>query len=74
MRSGETSAAVRIREEAAREQQRDRFEGTDIASNADMRPATITFTKLFRIERRASLNEKVPFSLNGHFHFRLSDD
>ena len=67
MRQGESSAQVRERVEAARERQRNRFEGTDIASNADMRPATITFTDLFTIERRASPNEKVPFSLNGHF-------
>jgi len=41
MRPGETSAAVRTRVEAAREQQRMRFKGTGIASNADMRPAQI---------------------------------
>ena len=41
MRLGETSAAVRIRVEAARERQRVRFAGTSIASNADMRPAQI---------------------------------
>jgi magnesium chelatase family protein len=41
MRSGESSAEVRKRVEAAREKQRQRFEGTDIASNADMRPAQI---------------------------------
>ena len=67
MRPGETSANVRAWVEAARERQRIRFEGTNIASNADMRPATITFTDLFTIERRASPKEKVPFSLNGHF-------
>ena len=38
MKPGETSAEVRARVEAARERQRQRFEGTDIASNADMRP------------------------------------
>ena len=41
MRPGESSASVRTRVEAARERQRIRFEGTDIASNADMRPAQI---------------------------------
>ena len=41
MRKGESSAEVRARVEAARQRQRDRFEGTDIASNADMRPAQI---------------------------------
>jgi len=41
MRPGETSAAVRARVEAAREHQRKRFKGTDIASNADMRPRQI---------------------------------
>jgi len=41
MRLGESSAAVRIRVEVARERQRRRFEGTEIASNADMRPAQI---------------------------------
>jgi magnesium chelatase family protein len=41
MRPGETSAEVRARVESARERQRARFEGTDIASNADMRPAQI---------------------------------
>jgi magnesium chelatase family protein len=41
MRPGETSAEVRARVEAARQHQRNRFAGTDIASNADMRPAQI---------------------------------
>ena len=41
MRPGETSAEIRARVEAARERQRVRFEGTDIASNVDMRPAQI---------------------------------
>jgi magnesium chelatase family protein len=37
LKSGESSADVRVRVEAARERQRGRFEGTDIANNADMR-------------------------------------
>lgn len=41
MRKGESSAEVRGRVEAARERQRKRFEVTDIASNAGMRPAQI---------------------------------
>ena len=41
MRPGESSAEVRERVEAAREMQRNRFAGTDIASNADMRPAQV---------------------------------
>jgi magnesium chelatase family protein len=41
MRPGESSAAVRARVEAARERQRERFKGTDIPCNADMRPAQI---------------------------------
>jgi magnesium chelatase family protein len=41
MRPGETSAEVRARVEAARGHQRNRFAGTDIASNADMRLAQI---------------------------------
>ena len=41
LKPGETSAEVRARVEAARERQRVRFDGTDIASNADMRPAQI---------------------------------
>ncbi|QRN84134.1 YifB family Mg chelatase-like AAA ATPase [Chloroflexota bacterium] len=41
LKPGESSAEVRARVEAARERQRTRFEGTDIASNADMRPAQI---------------------------------
>jgi magnesium chelatase family protein len=41
MRPGESSAEVRARVEAAREQQRKRFAGLEIASNADMRPAQI---------------------------------
>jgi hypothetical protein len=41
MRPGESSAGVRGRVEAARQHQRNRFAGTDIASNADMRPAQI---------------------------------
>jgi len=68
MRLGESSAEIRIRVKAAREWQRKRFAGMGIASNADMRPApTITFTDLFTIERRASLNEKVPIQTEGHF-------
>lgn len=35
-RPGETSAEVRVRVEAAREHQRKRFAGTNIASNSDM--------------------------------------
>jgi magnesium chelatase family protein len=38
---GESSAEERARVEVARQHQRKRFEGTDIASNADMRPAQI---------------------------------
>ena len=41
LRMGETSADVRIRVEAAWQRQRERFSGTDIASNADMRPIQI---------------------------------
>ena len=41
MRPGESSADVRNRVEAARQRQRERFDGTDIASNADMRPRQI---------------------------------
>jgi len=41
MRMGESSAEVRARVEVARQHQRKRFEGTDIASNADMHPAQI---------------------------------
>ena len=41
MRKGESTSEVRKRVEAARERQRQRFEGTDIASNADMRPRQI---------------------------------
>ena len=41
IRPGETSAELRVRVEVARERQRERFAGTDIASNADMRPAQI---------------------------------
>jgi len=41
MRQGESSAEVRQRVEAARERQRQRFEGTDIASNADMCPRQV---------------------------------
>jgi magnesium chelatase family protein len=41
MRPGESSVEVRARVEAAREHQRKRFAGTEIASNADMRPAQI---------------------------------
>ena len=40
-RQGEASAAVRARVEAARERQRARFAGTDLAANADMRPADL---------------------------------
>lgn len=46
-RLGETSAAVRARVEVARERQRLRFSGTDLACNADMRPAEVRqFCKL----------------------------
>jgi magnesium chelatase family protein len=41
MRLGESSAKVWKRIEAVREGKQQRFEGTDIASNADMRPAQI---------------------------------
>ncbi len=41
MRQGESSAEVRARVEVARERQRMRFEGMDIASNAEMRPRQI---------------------------------
>ena len=41
LKPGESSAEVRARVEAARERQRERFGGTEIASNADMRPAQI---------------------------------
>ncbi len=40
-RLGEASETVRARVEAAREKQRARFAGTDIACNADMRPADV---------------------------------
>jgi magnesium chelatase family protein len=46
-RTGESSALVRKRVEAAREKQRCRFKGSDITSNADMRPAEVRkFCKL----------------------------
>jgi magnesium chelatase family protein len=41
MRLGEASDAVRARVEAARAQQRTRFADTDLACNADMRPADV---------------------------------
>ena len=41
IRLGETSSEVRLRVEAARQIQRNRFSGTTLASNADMRPAHI---------------------------------
>jgi len=40
-RLGESSEAIRARVEAAREVQRARFQGTDLACNADMRPAEV---------------------------------
>ncbi len=40
-RLGEPSTAIRARVEAARQMQRERFAGTAIAANADMRPAEI---------------------------------
>ncbi len=40
-RLGEPSATIRTRVEAARQIQRERFAGTSIAANADMRPAEI---------------------------------
>jgi magnesium chelatase family protein len=40
-RQGEPSAAIQQRVEAARQRQRERFAGTDITSNADMRPAEV---------------------------------
>jgi magnesium chelatase family protein len=46
-RMGESSAAVRGRVEAARQLQRQRFSGSDITANADMRPAEVRkFCKL----------------------------
>jgi len=41
IRPGESSTEVRIRVEDARQRQRERFTGTEIGSNADMRPAQI---------------------------------
>lgn len=40
-RQGESSADVRARVEAARDRQRARFKGSDLACNADMRPAEV---------------------------------
>ncbi len=40
-RVGESSDAVRLRVEKARDLQRKRFAGTDIAWNAEMRPAEV---------------------------------
>ena len=40
-RLGEPSAAIQARVEAARQMQRERFAGTSITANADMRPAEI---------------------------------
>jgi magnesium chelatase family protein len=40
-RQGESSADVRARVEAARDRQRGRFKGSDLACNADMRPAEV---------------------------------
>jgi magnesium chelatase family protein len=40
-RLGESSADVRARVEAARDRQRARFKGSDLACNADMRPAEV---------------------------------
>jgi magnesium chelatase family protein len=40
-RLGESSADVRARVEAARDRQRGRFKGSDLACNADMRPAEV---------------------------------
>ena len=41
-RDGETSADIRARVEAARQRQLKRFAGSDILTNADMRPAEVT--------------------------------
>ncbi len=41
LRPGETSTEVRARVEAARQHQRTRYSGMDIANNADMRPTQI---------------------------------
>jgi magnesium chelatase family protein len=40
-RLGEPSAAIRVRVQAARERQRQRFAGTGLMSNADMGPAEV---------------------------------
>ena len=40
-RLGESSETIRARVEAARERQRERFAGSDLACNADMRPADV---------------------------------
>jgi magnesium chelatase family protein len=46
-RLGESSETVRARVETARAKQRTRFDGTDLACNADMRPADVrTYCKL----------------------------
>jgi magnesium chelatase family protein len=46
-RTGESSALIRARVETARQRQHERFNGSDISSNADMRPAEVRkFCKL----------------------------
>jgi magnesium chelatase family protein len=40
-RLGETSQTIRARVEIARERQRQRFQGTDLSCNADMRPGDV---------------------------------
>jgi magnesium chelatase family protein len=46
-RLGESSETIQARVEVARERQRARFAGTDLACNADMRPADVQkFCKL----------------------------
>ncbi len=78
-RLGEPSDTIRARVEAAREKQRARFAGTDLACNADMRPADVrkdckldeAGTSLLAVRRRIGVEYLLDKAAGGSWSFRL---
>lgn len=71
-RVGEPSSAIRARVEAARELQRARFTGSDVACNADMRPAEVRqFCGLDETGRTLMKNAMNQLQLTARAYHRL---
>ena len=71
-RVGEPSSAIRARVEAARELQRVRFSGTDVACNSDMRPAEVRqFCGLDETGRTLMKNAMNQLQLTARAYHRL---